>query len=124
MTPSIVSVMTEQGRLDRALDCVLAAGSALSSGIKHESGDRGIELIDIASCVDLAGEYLMAAGAFPAADHVPAEEALSATAAAVRADSLLREAAGQFPRGAAVGDDAFEALAEVWGAIRGLRGWL
>lgn len=122
MTASIVCVMTEQGRLDRALESVLAAGSALSSAIKHEEGDKGIELLDAASCVDLAGNFLMSAGAFPE-QWETTEDALSAPAAATRADALLRQAAQQFPRGSALDEDEFEALIEVWGAIRGLGGW-
>lgn len=123
MTGSIVCDMTEQGQLDRALECVLAAGSALSNAIRNESGDKGIELIDVASYVDLAGDYLMAAGAFPE-NFAPPEGPLSATEAATRANALLREAAEQFPRGSVVEEDEFEALMELWGAIRGLWGWL
>lgn len=121
MTASVVCVMTEQGRLDRALESVLAAGSALRSAIKHEEGDKGIELLDVASYVDLAGNFLMAAGAFPEQWEIT-EGALSAHAAATRADALLRQAAQQFPRGSALDEDEFEALIEVWGAIRGLGG--
>lgn len=123
MTASIVCVMTEQGRLDRALECALAAGWALSGAIRNETGDKGIELIDVASQVDLASDYLMAAGAFP--ENFSGEgESLSAKAAAIRANSLLRQAAEQFPRGSVVEEDEFEALMELWGAIRGLWGWL
>lgn len=123
MTASIVCGMTEQGRLDRALESVLAAGSALSSAIRHEEGDRGVELIDVASNVDLAGDFLMAAGAFPEQWEIT-EGALSAQSAAARANTLLRQAAQEFPPGSALDEDEFEALIEVWGAIRGLWGWL
>lgn len=123
MTASIVCGMTEQGRLDRALGSVLAAGSALSSAIRHEEGDKGIELIDVASYVDLAGDFLLAAGAFPEQWEI-IEGAMPAQAAAARANVLLREAAQEFPPGSALDEDEFEALIEVWGAIRGLWGWL